>query len=81
VTGAKVIASGIVRDPDLDRIDLQRHRPERLLVPGVPGFKQQRLFFLVSGEGEVKFRYESLKGGVLGRGIKLEEPSTRKEFK
>ncbi|MBL4849027.1 MAG: hypothetical protein JKY65_26180 [Planctomycetes bacterium] len=81
VTGAKVIASGIVRDLDLDKIDLQRHRPERLLVPGVAGFRQQRLFFLVQGEGEVTLRYESLKGGLLESRIKLVEPSTRKEFK
>lgn len=81
IKGGKVIASGLVRDLDLDRIELQRHRPERLVVPGVKGRGRQRLFFLVAGEGEVELRYESLKAGVLTRRIELKEPENRKEFK
>ncbi len=81
IKGGQVVASGIVRDLDLDRIDLQRHRPERLEVPGVKGRGRQRLFFLVAGQGEVELRYESLKAGVLTRQIELKEPETRKEFK
>ena len=37
VTGGKVISSGLVDDPYLDKIEVQEHRPERLMVPGVDG--------------------------------------------
>ncbi|MGE0706543.1 MAG: M14 family metallopeptidase [Planctomycetota bacterium] len=73
--GGQVVASGVVRDPLHDRIDLQRRRPARLEVDGVPGEGVRRLFFLVVGAGEVELRYDSLKGGVLEKRIKLEETS------
>jgi hypothetical protein len=81
LTGAKVIASGIVTDVHRDQIKLQRHRPQRLSVAGVPGRGVRRLFFLVSGKGEVTLRYESLKGGRLQERIRLREAARSKEFK
>ena len=71
VEGARVIASGLVRDAWLDRIELQRHRPERLVVNGVKGFSTETLFFLVEGKGEVTVRYDSLKGGKHSRRVAL----------
>jgi len=71
VEGAKVLASGIVRDPWLNRIEYQQHRPERLLVYGVPGLSTQTLFFLLEGSGEVALTYDSLKAGKLTRKIRL----------
>jgi hypothetical protein len=71
ITGAKVIASGLINDPWLDKITLQDHRPERLMVPGVPGYSTRRLFFLVEGDGEVTVKYDSLKGGKVERKIAL----------
>jgi hypothetical protein len=62
-----VLASGIVRDPWMDRIDYQIHRPERLLVNGVRGFSTEILFFLVEGRGEMTIRYDSVKGGTHSR--------------
>jgi hypothetical protein len=38
ISGATVVASGLVDDPYLDKVRLQEHRPERLMVPGVPGY-------------------------------------------
>ena len=73
VEGAEVIASGVVRDPYLDKVDLQRHRPGRLRVAGVPGLGRRRLMFLVRGEGELTVRYDSLKGGRLTRTVRLAE--------
>lgn len=73
VSGGKVIASGLVDDPYLDKVELQEHRPERLMVPGVDGVSTRILFFLVEGDGEVKVTYDSLKGGRLSRTIALRE--------
>jgi hypothetical protein len=72
VSGATVVASGVVEDPWLDKVTLQEHRPERLMVPGVDGYSTTRLFFLLEGSGEVTVTYDSLKGGTIERGVRLE---------
>ena len=77
VTGAKVLASGLVGDPYLDKITLQEHRPERLLVPGVQGLSTQLLFFLVQGDGEITLQYDSLKGGKAAKKVALRETGPR----
>ncbi len=72
VEGAKVVASGLVEDRFLDQIELQRHRPERLMVPGIQGFSTRRLFFLLEGKkGEVTVTYDSLKGGRISTTVDL----------
>jgi hypothetical protein len=71
IEGAKVLSSGIVTNVWLDRIDLQKHRPERLMVEGVPGLGATNLFFLVEGRGTIGVRYDSPKGGVISRKIEL----------
>jgi hypothetical protein len=71
VSGAKVLASGVVDDPWLDKVSLQEHRPERLMVPGVEGYSTTRLFFLLEGGGEVAVTYDSLKGGTIERTVAL----------
>ncbi|HEX4954666.1 MAG TPA: M14 family metallopeptidase [Thermoanaerobaculia bacterium] len=71
VSGAKVIASGLVNDPYLDKIEVQEHRPERLMVPGVDGFSTRQLFFLVQGEGEVTVTYDSIKAGKVSKKVVL----------
>ena len=73
VAGARVVASGVVDDPWLDKVRLQEHRPERLMVPGVDAYSTRRLFFLLEGSGEVTITYASLKGGKLERTVRLEE--------
>lgn len=72
VSGATVVASGVVDDPWLDKVTLQEHRPERLLVPSVDGYSSRRLFFLLEGSGEVTLTYDSLKGGTIERAVRLE---------
>ena len=71
VDGARVVASGLVNDRYLDQIEIQEHRPERLMVPGVDGMSSRTLFFLLEGKGEVTVRYDSLKGGKLSRKVML----------
>jgi hypothetical protein len=73
VAGGKVISSGIVKDPFLDKIEIQAYRPERLMVPGVEGVSTRTLFFLVQGDGEVTVNYDSLKGGKVSKKIALRE--------
>ncbi len=70
--GAKVVASGLVEDPWLDHVELQKHRPERLLVPGVDGLSSRTLFFLLEGQGEVTVRYDSVKAGAIETRVRLE---------
>ena len=72
VEGATVVSSGIVDDPWMDRVRVQEHRPERLMVPGVEPFGERRLFFLLEGGGEVRVRYDSVKGGAIERTVNLE---------
>jgi Zinc carboxypeptidase len=71
VTGAKVISSGVIDNPFMNRVSLQSKRPERLMVPGVEGFSTRQLFFLVEGDGEVTVTYDSLKGGKLSKKVAL----------
>lgn len=78
VAGAKVISSGLVDNTYLDKIQIQEHRPERLMVPGVDGLSTRMLFFLVQGDGEITVSYDSLKGGTASRKIALRETGTQK---
>ncbi len=71
VEGGRVIASGLIDDPWLRRMELQRERPNRLQVPGVPGLSTRLLYFLVEGDGEVTVEYDSVKGGKLSRKVSL----------
>jgi len=64
VVGGKVIASGIVRDPYLHKVDYQSNRPDRLMVYGVRGYSSELLEFLVENPSrELTFTYDSVKGG------------------
>ncbi len=71
VEGAKVVASGIVRDLYLNKVDLQKHRPERLMVPSVEGLSTRTLFFLVEGKGSISVAYDSVKAGKITQDIEL----------
>lgn len=68
----RVVSSGLVEDRWLGKVDLQKHRPERLMVPGVDGYAARRLFFLVEGSaGEITVRYDSLKAGAMETSVRL----------
>jgi hypothetical protein len=73
ITGGKVISSGIVTDPYLNKVSLQENRPERLLVNGgIPAYGTQTLMFLVEAKpGPVTFTYDSIKAGKLTSTITL----------
>ncbi len=73
ITGGKVISSGIVTDPYLNKVSLQENRPERLLVNGgIPAYGTQTLMFLVEAKpGPVTFTYDSIKAGKITSTITL----------
>jgi hypothetical protein len=70
-SGADVVAAGVVDDRYLDKVRMQRHRPGRLTVDGVPSRSHKRLMVLVRGEGPLTLRYDSLKGGRLELSVAL----------
>ncbi len=71
VEGARVLASGLVQNQWLDKVEIQKHRPERLMVPGIDGLSSETLFFLLEGKGDVVIHYDSLKGGRIEREVSL----------
>ncbi len=72
VNGAKVLASGIVKNTYMNQVELQTMRPERLMVNGVPGFGNTTMMFVVeSAGGEIRVNYDSVKGGKLSQKIML----------
>jgi hypothetical protein len=71
VEGARVIVSGLVEDPLLDKVEIQNHRPERLEVAGVPGLSTRVLYLLLEGKGPATVIYDSLKGGRHTKAVEL----------
>lgn len=71
IRGAKVIAGGTMATPLTNAVDYQTHRPERLMVSGIPGLGTRTVMFLVEGSGEVTFEYDSVKAGKVTRRIPL----------
>jgi hypothetical protein len=72
VKGGKVLASGLVRNPYTQQIDLQEQRPERLMIPGVAGFGNSTLYFLVeSNSADIQVDYDSIKAGKLSQKVSL----------
>jgi hypothetical protein len=69
----KVLSSGIVQDEFTNRVRLQEHRPERLMVSdGIGGAATETLMFLVeAGPGAITLRYDSVKAGVAESVIQL----------
>jgi hypothetical protein len=71
VEGVTVVSSGIVQDPYLNKVEVQKHRPERLMVPGVDGLSTRTLFFLVEGKGRIRIDYDSVKAGKISAEVEL----------
>lgn len=63
VSGVRVIASGVAETRFGTDVARQAHRPERLMVDGVPGFGARHLVFWLAGTEPATLSYHSLKGG------------------
>jgi hypothetical protein len=72
-SGPRVVASGVVNDRYMDKVQLQRHRPERLKIDGIPGRSHRRLMVLVEGKGPLVLAYDSVKAGRLELTIPLQD--------
>ena len=71
VSGAKVVAGGVLVDPFRGQVVFKKDRPElQFLV--VPGFGKIEHEFLIEGKGEVTLRYDSRHGGKIAKTVKLE---------
>jgi len=71
VSGAKVVAGGVLVDPFRDQVVFKKDKPElQFLI--VPGFGKIEHDFLIEGKGEVTLRYESRHGGKIAKTVKLE---------
>jgi len=71
VTGAKVVAGGVLLDPYRDQVAYKKDKPG-LQFTVVPGFGKVEHQFLVEGKGEIKLEYGSRHGGKLSKTVKLE---------
>ncbi len=71
VTGAKVVAGGVLLDPYRDQVAYKKDKPG-LQFTVVPGFGKVEHQFLVEGKGEIKIEYGSRHGGKLAKTVKLE---------
>ena len=56
----QVVAGGVLQDPYMDKANYKQHKPEIQLIH-VPGFGKVEYEFLLSGKGEVRIDYSSMK--------------------
>jgi hypothetical protein len=71
LTGAEVLAAGVVTDADAGRIEWQRHRPERLRVATVPGNGRVLVELIVRGKGTARAKATAQRGGVATTAVEL----------
>lgn len=73
IEGGKVIASGVVQDAYLNRVQMQTQRPERLMLNnGIGSADTETLMFLIEARpGTVRFVYDSVKAGRISQEIQL----------
>jgi len=71
VSGAKVVAGGVLLDPYRDLAAYKKDKPG-LQFMVVPGFGKVEHQFLVEGKGEIKIEYGSRHGGKIVKTVKLD---------
>ena len=71
VSGAKVVAGGVLNDPFMNLVTYKKYRPEVQFL-FVPGFGKIEHEFLVEGRGPITISYESRHAGKLTRTVKLD---------
>jgi hypothetical protein len=70
VSGAKVLAGGIIGDPYLEQVAYKKYKPE-LQFTSVPGFGKVEHQFLVEGSGPITVSYESRHAGKITKTVEL----------
>jgi hypothetical protein len=61
----KVLSSGIVDDPYIPIVQTQEIHPEKIEIPTIWGKKTTIAQFIISGKGEYRLTYDSVKGGEI----------------
>ncbi|MDP2914151.1 MAG: M14 family metallopeptidase [Candidatus Aminicenantes bacterium] len=71
VSGAKVVAGGVLNDPFMNLVTYKKYKPEIQFL-FVPGFGKIEHEFLVEGRGSITISYESRHAGKLTKTVKLD---------
>jgi hypothetical protein len=71
VSGAKVVAGGVLNDPFMNLVTYKKFKPEVQFL-FVPGFGKIEHEFLVEGRGPITISYESRHAGKLTKTVKLD---------
>jgi hypothetical protein len=71
VSGAKVVAGGVLNDPFMNLVAYKKYKPEVQFL-FVPGFGKIEHEFLVEGRGPITISYESRHAGKLTKTVKLD---------
>ena len=71
VSGAKVVAGGVLNDPFMNLVTYKKFKPEVQFL-FVPGFGKIEHEFLVEGRGPITIGYESRHAGKLTQTLKLD---------
>lgn len=64
ISGARVITGMIVNDEDFNKVEEQKHNPEKIKVKNIPGMKSVKVRWIVSGNGKYTINVDSAKGGI-----------------
>jgi hypothetical protein len=63
ISGAKVITGMVVNDEDFNKVEEQKHNPEKIRVRNIPGMESVKVRWIVSGNGNYRINVDSAKGG------------------
>lgn len=64
ISGARVVTGMIVNDEDFNKVEEQKHNPEKIKVNNIPGMESVKVRWIVSGNGKYRINVDSAKGGT-----------------
>lgn len=64
ISGANVVTGMVVNDEDFNKVDEQKHNPEKIKVKNIPGMESVKVRWIVSGNGKYRISVDSAKGGT-----------------
>ncbi|QED39123.1 peptidase M14 [Antarcticibacterium arcticum] len=64
ISGARVVTGMLVNDEDFNKVEEQKHNPEKIQVKNIPGMESVKVRWIVSGNGKYRINVDSVKGGT-----------------
>lgn len=64
ISGAKVVTGMLVNDEDFNKVEEQKHNPDKIKVKNIPGMESVKVRWIVSGNGKYSINVDSAKGGT-----------------